>query len=467
MTCAKIVATLGPATNTLENIKSLLLNGVNIIRINMSHASHDAAKATIETVRAAADELHLHIPIFMDLQGPKIRVGTIKNGETPLIQGEMTTIASATLEGDSSSFSVDYPQMIQSCAAGTTILLDDGKIELTVVEQKRDTLRCKIVKGGIIKSHKGVALPGVAVDLPALTDQDIKDVQAGISFNVDGFFLSFVQSPDDIIELHGVMRSDGKKVPVIAKIEAATALENLEQITAISDGILVARGDLGVEIPLWKIPRIQLHIIEIAKKYRKPVIVATEMLESMIENSRPTRAEVSDVTFAVYSGCDAVMLSAETAVGKYPTEAVSFMRKIIDESEQNTPVVQKEQETNGKMSESVAIATVKMASDIKANAIIVQTDSGYTAQILSHFSKGIPIHSFTHDRHTARVINLHRGVIPHYIVKTDTFDIFIEEATKQLVSNAILQKSASVVAVNITGSKSSMQNANAIRVFHI
>lgn len=467
MTSAKIIATLGPATNSPEIIRELLNNGVDIIRINMSHASHKAAEETLQIVRTITDELKLHIPVFMDLQGPKIRVGTIKDGETLLSQNETVSIVATEIEGDSSSFSVDYPRIVKDCPTGTTILLNDGKIELTVTEQKNDSLLCRVIQGGELKSHKGVALPGVSLDLPALTDQDIRDVEAGMRLKVDGFFLSFVQKADDIIELHGVMRSYGKKLPVIAKIEAASSLDNLEQITAISDGILVARGDLGVEIPLWKIPQMQLHIIEISKKLRKPVIVATEMLESMIQNSRPTRAEVSDVTFAIYSGCDAVMLSAETAVGKYPVEAVSFMDKIIGETEENLSLGKRETETVDYMPENVAVSTVKMASDVQADAIIVQTDSGYTARILSHFSTGIPVHAFTHDAHTARIINLHRGVFPHLIEKTDNFDLFIENATKWLVTKGTLSKNASIVAVNITGSGSSMQNANAIRVFRI
>ncbi len=465
MALTKTVVTVGPASSDSTVMQKMFEAGADIVRVNMSHASHEEAHDIVRQVRKLSSDLERHIPVFMDLQGPKIRVGTIAGDSCILQPGSSVVITGQPVEGTSSRISVDFSRLPDNCSVGDTILLNDGQIRLTVADKEPGELVCRVEQGGELSSHKGVAVPGVHIDMPVLTDQDIADVKAGIAIGVDGFFLSFVQTAEDISELHGVMRSFGKKLPVVAKIEAAAALEHLDAITESSDAILVARGDLGVEIPLWEVPRRQLHIIEVAHTFRTPVIVATEMLESMITHSRPTRAEVSDVTLAVHSGCDAVMLSAETASGNYPVESVRVMERIIEETEQHFPIVSGIEPHRDFLPEIVARSTALIASDISAAAVIVQTVSGFTAQILSRFMRGIPIYAFTHDEHTARQCSLFRGVFSSVAKEAESFEEFIVDATRMLTEKGVVRKGDAVVAINLTGHQSSLKNANAIRVY--
>ncbi|HOW52480.1 MAG TPA: pyruvate kinase [bacterium] len=471
MTKTKIITTLGPATATVEMMRALIAAGADIFRLNMSHGDHEKAAAIIMNARQAAELEGRFIPLFMDLRGPKLRIGKMEKDEATLAEGGEFTITTRPVAGNAALVSTDYPYLPGDVHEESTILLDDGQIVLKVLAVTGNDVKCRVIVGGVLKSNKGMALPGVRVKLPALTDKDKVDARFGMEQGVDGFMLSFVQHRADILDLHRLMQEQGLLLPVIAKIETASALDELADIAAIADALLVARGDLGVELPIAQLPHAQKTIVTAAHAARIPAIVATEMLESMIVKNRPTRAEVTDVAHAVADGADAVMLSAETASGKYPVKAVMTMDAVAEEAERHLPPSFKEiAKQNGRMllSEGLSYAAVKLADNINADALILYSISGYTARIAAYFAPSTPIFAFTGDGHVARVMNLFRGVRGLVLEQDpDTFDDFIATALPFLLARELILPGQTVVAANVSSTATTRRHANAIRVVNV
>ena len=422
----KIVCTLGPSSNTPEGIEKLLRAGMNVVRINFSHGSHEDHERTIGHVRKVARKYRYSIPILMDLQGPKIRVGTMKEGAQMLREGSMVKITTADVIGDSEVIPIDYPNLISDAAEGNQILLDDGLLEFKVVKKGDGFLMAKVVVGGVLKSRKGVNLPDVEISMSSMTEKDIADLEFGLDVGVDFVALSFVRSARDVQELVSRIRAKRCNAGVIAKIEKPEAVSVIDEIIEEADGVMVARGDLGIEIPSETVPLIQKRIIERCRMAGKPVITATQMLDSMIMNPRATRAESSDVANAVMDGTDAVMLSGETAAGKYPVEAVKTMAKIIRSVEESSSSIfyslnyRKPDWKEKQIVESLAYSCVTIAENVDAKAISTITHSGNTAKRIAKFRPKVPIIAFTESQSVRRQLNLVWGV--HSIRLDEIFD---------------------------------------------
>ncbi|MEX1061970.1 MAG: pyruvate kinase [Balneolaceae bacterium] len=412
----KIVATLGPSSNTFEKIEQLYLAGMNVVRINFSHGSHENHAETISHVRKVARKHNYSIPVLMDLQGPKIRVGTMKGGEQLLTEDHLVTLTPEEVEGNSQIIPIDYDQLPSDARVGDRILIDDGLLELQVIEVAEKRVRARVIVGGMIKSRKGVNLPGVKISMAAMTAKDIKDLEFGMKQDVDYVALSFVRSARDIQNLISRMRGAGCNAGIIAKIEKPEALDVIDDIIEEADGIMVARGDLGIEIASERVPEVQKTIINRSRMAGKPVITATQMLDSMIVNPRPTRAESSDVANAVLDGTDAVMLSGETAAGKYPVESVKTMDKICRTIEKNSDNIyysldyKRPDWKEKQIIESLAYSCVTLGENVEAKAIITITHSGNTAKRIAKFRPKAPIIAFTESQKVRRQLNLVWGV---------------------------------------------------------
>lgn len=412
----KIVCTLGPSSNTMEGIENLYRAGMNVVRINFSHGSHEDHEKTIGYVRAVAVKHQYSIPVLMDLQGPKIRVGQMKDGAQLIKEGTLLTLTSEDIVGDSSVVPIDYPNLAEDAREGNQILIDDGLLELRIVKKDGKKLVATVVVGGMLKSRKGVNLPDVDITMSSLTEKDIEDLEFGLKVGVDFVAMSFVRSARDVQDVVSRVRAAGSNAAVIAKIEKPEAVEVIDEIIEECDGIMVARGDLGIEIPSERVPMVQKKIIDRCRVAGKPVITATQMLDSMINNPRATRAESSDVANAVIDGTDAVMLSGETAAGNYPVEAVRTMSKIIRSVEENAPSIyysllyRKPDWKEKQIIESLAYSCVTIAENIEAKAISTITHSGNTARRIAKFRPNVPIIAFTESQIVRRQLNLVWGV---------------------------------------------------------
>jgi pyruvate kinase len=412
----KIVCTIGPSCYTQEGINNLLLHGMNVARINFSHGAYEIHERSIGYIRKAAREYNYSIPVLADLQGPKIRVGHMKDGSQIIEQGQIITLTSEAIEGTSELIPIDYDQLPQEAEVGNTILLDDGLLEFKVVECLKNTLKVEVVVGGELKSRKGVNLPNVKISIPALTEKDIKDLEFAVSMDADFIALSFVRNPNDVIDLKKRLIKLGSEAGVIAKIEKPEAVDCIDDIIREADGIMVARGDLGIEIPAEEVPFIQKTIIEKCRAVGKPVITATQMLDSMIHNPRPTRAETSDVANAVLDGTDAVMLSGETAAGKYPMEAVNVMDRICRKIEErriqlyNSMEYKKPEQRDKQIIESLAHTCVLLSEKAESAIISTITHSGNTARRIAKYRPKVPIFAFTESQKVRRQLNLVWGV---------------------------------------------------------
>lgn len=412
----KIVCTIGPSCYTQEGINNLLLHGMNVARINFSHGAYEIHERSIGYIRKAAREYNYSIPVLADLQGPKIRVGHMKDGGQIIEQGQIITLTSEAIEGTSELIPIDYDQLPQEAEVGNTILLDDGLLEFKVVECLKNTLKVEVVVGGELKSRKGVNLPNVKISIPALTEKDIKDLEFAVSMDADFIALSFVRNPNDVIDLKKRLIELGSEAGVIAKIEKPEAVDCIDDIIGEADGIMVARGDLGIEIPAEEVPFIQKTIIEKCRAVSKPVITATQMLDSMIHNPRPTRAETSDVANAVLDGTDAVMLSGETAAGKYPMEAVNVMDRICRKIEErriqlyNSMEYKKPEQRDKQIIESLAHTCVLLSEKAESAIISTITHSGNTARRIAKYRPKVPIFAFTESQKVRRQLNLVWGV---------------------------------------------------------
>lgn len=418
----KIVCTIGPSCNTQEKIEDLLLHGMNVARVNFSHGTHDDHAKVIKYIRKAAKKYKYSVPVLMDLQGPKIRVGQMKDGAQELKTGSTIKITAEDVEGTNKVVPIDYKGLIREAEEGNTILLDDGLLEFKVTKQLPDSLEAKVVVGGLLKSRKGVNLPNVKISVPSLTEKDIRDLEFGIKQDVDIIALSFVRSAKDVRDIISRVRAAGSQASIIAKIEKPEALKVIDEIIEEADGIMVARGDLGIEIPTEQVPIMQKMIIEKCRMAGKPVITATQMLDSMITNPRPTRAESSDVANAVLDGTDAVMLSGETAAGAFPMEAVNVMDRICRSIEDNRPQLynslgyRKPEWKEKQVIESLAYSCVTISDNVEASAISTITHSGNTARRIAKFRPKVPIVAFTENKKVRRQLNLVWGV---YSVRLD------------------------------------------------
>ena len=446
----KIIATIGPASNNYDMILELAKEGADIFRLNFSHGTHDDHAKVIKIIRQINEEYDLNLTTLQDLQGPKIRTGLMKDGGVEIKAGnKISLIANKDLEGDENEVGLTYLDLPKDVEPGELILLDDGKLELKVLEtDKKERILCEIVYGGVLKSRKGINLPYTKISTPSLTEKDIKDLEFGLKNNVDWIALSFVRHADDIHDLRKRINEKEKTSKIIAKIEKPEALENIDEIIATTDAVMVARGDMGVEVIMEEVPMIQKSIVKKCNSAAKPVIIATQMMESMIDNPRPTRAETNDVANAVLDGADVVMLSAETASGKYPVEVIKSMTKTITLAEQNEGVFYRfdDHDENSETfnNDKVVTSACYLARSVKANALIGMTKSGYTAFQLAKHRPKADIFIFSEDRYVLSQLNLVWGVRCFHYDKFTTTDGTIEDI-KNILMKKGLAKSGDIL----------------------
>lgn len=440
----KIVATIGPATNTPDVLKALIKAGATTLRLNFSHGTHDEHQRNIRLIRQTAFELNQPVGILQDLQGPKIRLGRFEAGPIVLNNGDRFTLTSQPVPGTQEISSVTYDPLADEVPEGATILLDDGRVEMLVeeVDRAKGALHCRVVVGGPLSNNKGVNFPGVYLSIKAMTDKDRQDLMFGLDQGVDWVALSFVRNPQDILEIKELIASAGKQTPVIAKIEKHEAIEQMEAILSLCDGVMVARGDLGVELPAEDVPILQKRLIATSNRLGIPVITATQMLDSMVNSPRPTRAEISDVANAILDGTDAVMLSNEAAVGKYPVEAVETMARIAVRIEQEQ-IAHKVKDTRRSIPNAISQAVGQIAEQLQAAAIMTMTKTGATARNVSKFRPYTPILAVTPHVDVARQLQLVWGVKPLLVLDLpstgQTFQAAINVAQeKQLVAEGDL-----------------------------
>ena len=440
----KIIATIGPSSSDYDTLKEMIKNGVDVVRLNFSHGEHKDHKNTIINVRKISDELGTPITVLQDLQGPKIRVGKLSEESILLNDGDEFLISSGNKVGTNKEISIDN-DVIEDVKSGERILIDDGKIELKVVEKIKNKIKVEVLRGGNLLERKGVNLPESDIKLSSVTEKDIKDLMFGLKNDVDWIALSFVRSEKDIKELKKIIKKSGFNTKIVAKIEKPQAIKNIDAIIEESDGLMVARGDLGVEMPMESVPIIQKKIVSKCNLACKPVIIATQMLESMISQKTPTRAESNDVANAVLDGTDAVMLSAESATGSYPLLAVKSMSKIINSVEKTSNLIyfkfEKFKKLRNKISESLITTACRLSKQISAKAIVTMTKSGYSAFRVSGSRPKAKIYIVTNNKKIGNELNLVWGVRSLYYDKTENIDSTLENIEKILVENNHLSKS--------------------------
>jgi pyruvate kinase len=463
---AKIVCTLGPATASAEQVIALVESGMDVARLNFSHGAHADHATAYRLVREASDRTGHAVAVLADLQGPKIRLGTFADGPVEWVTGSQVVITVEDVAGTAERVSTTYKDLVNDVAAGDRLLVDDGNLALTVLAVDGHDVTCLVVEGGQVSNNKGLSLPGVAVSVPALSEKDEEDLRFALQLGVDFIALSFVRSPDDVELVREIMRQEDVEVPVIAKLEKPEAVERLDAIVEAFDGLMVARGDLGVELPLEQVPLVQKRAIQSARERNKPVIVATQMLESMITNSRPTRAEASDVANAVLDGADAVMLSGETSVGAYPIAAVRTMERIIDAVESDhAPVPEVVRRSRSRSGAIVRAAKdVGEALDVKALATFTQT--GETTRRLSALHPRQPLLAFTVDPRVRSRLALTWGVETFLVPQVSHTDDMVAQVDFSLLSIGRLKVGDRVVVV--AGSPpNTVGSTNLIRVHEV
>jgi len=448
----KIIATMGPASSDKEILRQMFFEGVNVCRLNFSHGSHDDHAKTIKTIRELNAETGLNVAILADLQGPKIRTGKIKDNRMDLIEGSIVKIYTKEQLGEGDAFSINYSQLPEDVTKGERILLDDGKMSLEIIETNgKDLITAKVIYAGLLSSHKGVNLPNTKISMPCLTEKDLIDLDFALEENMDWIGLSFVRSARDIIELKRLISISSGKAKVIAKIEKPEAIEDIDEIILESDGLMVARGDLGVEVPYQNVPLIQKMLINKCILNAKPVIVATQMMESMILNSSPTRAEVNDVANAVLDGADAVMLSGETSVGKYPVEVIRTMNNIVLEMETFDGIYNKEEPPEKNQSrfitDSICFNACRLSRRVDAEAILTMSFSGYTAYKIASQRPNAEIYVFTSNKKILTQLSLIWGVKGFYYDKTVSTDHTIADIKSLLKTDGILNTGDMVINI--------------------
>lgn len=442
----KIICTIGPSSESPEVIRELILQGMNVARLNFSHGTHEEHKEKIKRIRDISEELGKPVAILQDLCGPKIRVGNVKEPGVRLEPGQPFVLTNEIIEGTSERVSVSYSHLPSEVKAGDRILLADGMMELIVKKTATTEICCEVLTGGILTSHKGINLPTGSIRAEAITDKDKADLFFGLQHDVDYVALSFVRTAQDILKLKDIISREKKKTPVIAKIEKHEALDHIAEIMAVSDGIMVARGDLGVEIPLATVPGIQKMLVRKANEAGRPVIIATQMLRSMVSAPRPTRAEATDVANAVLDGADAVMLSEETASGNFPAEAVRFMSRIAENAEKDFPHEKYMQLKHRKdISESVAYASCVLADHLGADAIVATTRSGSTAMQIARFRPRPQIIALSPEKSVIWKLALYWGCFPCLVSETRDTDEHIENAAVSALGTGNVSKGDVVV----------------------
>jgi pyruvate kinase len=464
---AKIICTIGPSCHTESAMRELLRLGMDIARLNFSHGTHQDHAHNIHRLRRAAEREGRTVCILQDLQGPKIRTGLLERRKPVMLKtASMVTITPSTEPGNATRISTTFPDLGRELSAGARILLSDGLIELRVRGVRGKDVLCDVINGGVLGEQKGINLPGVALSIPALTTKDRRDLEFGLKHGVDAVALSFVRTAADVTEVKQIIASHSADVPVIAKLEKPQAIDHLEEILEVADGIMVARGDLGVEVAPEKVPVIQKHVIRRAAAWRKPVITATQMLESMIENPRPTRAEASDVANAIFDGTDAVMLSAETASGKYPRESVSIMSRIVVEAECNIgdlgPMRRRREHRGLSVAETICEAIAHAAEDLPMGAIAIFTETGNTARMISKYRPKAPIYAFTHIEPVVNRVNLYWGVHPVRCRQANSAEQMVTMAEQELVGRDLL-KPKGVLGV-VAGTRQASGSTNFMRL---
>ena len=449
---AKIIATLGPASSDQETIRKMIDLGMDVARLNFSHGKHEEHADVVDRIRAASHGVR-PVAVVQDLQGPKIRTGPLKAGKAGVLLEagkELVVTTEGDIPGDDAIVSTTYRHLAQDVKAGDRLLVDDGLLELRVLSTDGVRARCEVVEGGILKEHKGINLPGVALRAEALGEKDLRDLAFGLAHGIDYVAISFVRSPEDVHKCRAAMERAGRVVPIIAKLEKPEALANLDDVIAAADGVMVARGDLGVEIEPESVPSIQKRILRKANAAGKPVIVATQMLESMIHHPRPTRAEASDVANAIWDGADAVMLSAETASGRFPLLALQMMDRIVREAETHlalgAPPVDPWTDV-GPFNAVTAVAAVHAALSARATAIACFTLKGTTARLLSQQRPHVPVIAFSPDQEIRRRMAFYWGVEPKIMEPVGNSDIMCEMVSSQLVADGLAKPGDSIVLV--------------------
>ena len=464
---AKIVCTLGPATSSPEALRALVAAGMDVARINRSHGSYEEHEAVYAGVRKASNESGRAVGVLVDLQGPKIRTGRFADGPVTLVNGERFTITIDDILGDQERVSTTYKGLPGDVSPGDRLLIDDGKVALLALEVTDTDVFTEVVEGGVVSDNKGINLPGVAVNVPAMSDKDEADLRWALRLRADMVALSFVRDATDIERVHEIMDEEGVRVPVIAKIEKPQAVENLEQIIKAFDGVMVARGDLGVELPFEEVPLVQKLAIEIARRNAKPVIVATQVLESMIENSRPTRAEASDCANAVLDGADAIMLSGETSIGKWPIEAVTTMARIIESTEEHglervQPLGTRPHTVGG----AVTAAAAEIGELVGAKYLVTFTQAGDSARRLSRIRSKLPMLAFTPVQATRSQLALTWGIETYLVPAARHTDQMAQQVDESLLGSGRCVEGDTVVIV--AGSPPGIPGStNALRVHHI
>jgi len=445
---AKIVATLGPATSSYDDIKAIIDAGVDVARMNLSHGSYDVHEGVYANVRRAADDAGKPVAILVDLQGPKIRLGKFADGPHDLTVGDVFKITTDDVLGTKEICGTTFKGLPSDVRPGDPLLIDDGRVKLRVLETDGTTVTTEVVVAGAVSNNKGINLPGVAVNVPALSDKDEADLRWGLALGADLIALSFVRDASDVVRVREIMAEEGRRVPVIAKIEKPQAVDALEEIIEAFDGIMVARGDLGVELPLEAVPIVQKHAVELSRRMAKPVIVATQMLESMISNPIPTRAETSDVANAVLDGADAVMLSGETSVGAYPVITVQTMARIVASTEEHgleriAPLGTKPRTQGG----AITMAAADVADFVQAKFLCVFTESGDSVRRMSRLRHSIPILAFSPNEATRRRMALSWGVRSFLVENVTHTDAMFAQVDDILLGHGVAEQGDKVIVI--------------------
>jgi len=445
----KIICTIGPASESEEKLRELMLAGMNVARFNFSHGTHEEHKKKFDRVIKVSNELGLPVATLLDTKGPEIRLKDIEGGKTELVNGQKFILTTDEILGNNEKVSITYKNLKNDISAGTTILIDDGLIEMVVDEIDEADIICTVINGGPISNHKGVNVPGAALSMPYISDVDRSDIMFGCDMGFDFLAASFVRCREDILEVRKILDEHNSHMKIIAKIENMQGIRNLEDILTVSDGIMVARGDMGVEIPMEEVPVVQKRMIKMAETQGKHVITATQMLESMIKNPRPTRAEATDIANAIYDGTTAIMLSGESAAGRYPVEAVRTMAKIAERTEQDIDYAgrmkRKENIDSFDVTTAISHATCTTAIDLRATAIITVTISGFTAGMISRYKPGCPIIACSVSPKICRQLSLSWGVIPIWIARESSTDDLFEEAVRAAEKAGYIKKGDKVV----------------------
>ncbi len=465
-THAKIVCTLGPPSASLEALSALVAAGMDVARLNFSHGTHEEHAAMISAVRVASATAGRPIMVFADLQGPKIRLGNFAAGPVMIENGAEFTITTEAVAGTASIASTVYADLARDVTPGDPILIDDGLIRLEVLSTDGTKVRCRVIEGGRLSDHKGINLPGVNVSAPAMTDKDREDLKFALECNVDAVALSFVRSPGDAVVARAAMERCGRRVPLFAKLEKPEAVDKLEAIVDAFDGLMVARGDLGVEMALEQVPLVQKRAIRLCRAHAKPVIVATQMLDSMINHSRPTRAEASDVANAVLDGADALMLSGETSAGRFPLESVRTMRRLIAAAE-TLPCEKRPSDAGAPaVSPTVARAAVETALALGARALVAFTRSGATARQIASYRAPIPLVAFAEDPDVLRQLPIVWGVRPYLMLNVRTTDYLVEQIDAAVRATGVAREGDLVVVISGVPSGAS-GSTNQMRVHRV